>query len=377
MPYATVKELPVNIRDKYSDKAQEVFMAAWNQVYKDTNDEARAFAAAHSAADKIDKTPPVKEAVTVEPTDATFREASFNFEGVFSEAPTRDEESGVYKIPVTLIQPGLSKNKVYYSKKWLSDFAEAMEGKKAFLNHEKASEIKDRKSRSVNDVAGWYTQVKQDEDGAVKGILNLVETPQTEHVVKIAKANPELVGLSINAKGKASRGKVDSTDAMIAETVERVYSTDIVTEAAAGGEMGAMRLVASVTMDIDDDDKPPTDKTIDNKEVETMTDEEKASATWLIAEMKHTADSFKTLADTSGWLLAEKNFADGAKIIESLMEKVPEKMKPAAEGMDKDRLEKFIEAITAEPPEVKGNPPAGTPVPEKQPGEEGYERKLL
>ena len=61
MPYEQITELPTNIRKQYSEKAQQAFMATFNDVFKRTGkDEARAFAAAHAAAKKIDG---IKESV--------------------------------------------------------------------------------------------------------------------------------------------------------------------------------------------------------------------------------------------------------------------------------------------------------------------------
>jgi len=247
-----------------------------------------------------------------------------------------------------------------------------MEGKKAYLDHEKASEIKDRNSRSVKDVAGWYEGVRQDSDGSVRATLNLVETPHTEHVLKIAKANPDLVGLSINAKGKASRGKIDEQMAMIAETVDKVYSTDIVTEAAAGGEMEAMRLVASVPMDIDDVEDDMADE-IKIKEAEM--DDMKKTAEWLIAEANHRS-SMEVLR---AWLEAEDSYkaAEERKIIESKMEEVPEDWKGFAGTLDKDALVKFVETVKNAPAVKKDDTPAGGEEKKPGPGEEGYKRHFF
>ena len=472
--YKDVSELPVNIKSQYSPKAQAAYMAAFNSVFASTKDEARAFAAAGAAADKVDNVNPfAKAAVFMEATWDTayinnlpdssfayiesggtkdgdgktvprslrhfpykddsgavdlphlrnalarapqspfgdnampklkaaassagvgkenFREASYHITGEFAEGAKKNDE-GVYQIPVTLIKPGLSKNKVYYGPGWLDKFASMMEGKKAYLNHETKSEIKDRASRSVNDVAGWYSGVHQSDDLSVKGTLNLVETPRTAHVIKIAQANPELVGLSINAKGKASRGKIDEKDAMIAETCERVYSTDIVTEAAAGGEMESMAMVAGVQMDLEDEEitMPDTD-TI--KEAEDQTK-------WIQAEWLETERIQETLMkETAGWLLAERdhkaavtewlieekhNKSAEARIVESYLEaERAEVLKDVPEGdlltslkeVEVSKAREIIDGLK----KIMPDKPAKSvfqEVEEKQPGEEGYVRKLL
>ena len=367
--YTSTVELPENIKAKYSDKAQAAFMMAFNNVLKATNDEARAFAAAHAAAQKVEGLPAKGNPFAKE---SVFREgestdSKFAFEGSFHEAPKRDEESGIYTVPVTLIREGKSRNNFYYPQNWLDGFATMMEGKKAFVNHETTSEIKDRQSRSVDDIAGWYTDVRR-EDGEVKGNLHLVETPRTEHVIKLAQANPELVGLSINAKGKASRSKIDGESVMLAETCEKVYSTDIVTEAAAGGEITAF--VASVPMDIEDDETIP-DETIPEKEGDKMTDEDRAMASWLIAESSYRATEAAYLTAEAGvqaeWITRER---------EALIAEVPDNFKASFAEADAVTIRKWLEAAKNLPPVVGDNPPK---VEDKKPGpgEDGYPRKFF
>lgn len=384
MPYTEITELPANVKKQYSDKAQEAFMAAFNNVLKATGDEQRSFAAAHAAARKVDGVKEV-EVVSVE-TDHAFVEGAFHFEGEFGEGAKRNEKSGVYEIPVTLIKPGLSKNKVHYGEGWLSSFAEKMEGKKAYLDHEKKSEIKDRQSRSVKDVAGWYSGVHQSTDSSVKGVLNLVETPATEHVIRLAKANPELVGLSINARGKASRGKVNGADAMIAETVEKVYSTDIVTEAAAGGEMD-MRLVASVLLDTEEIPMNEHEPTIEEQtkwyqaewlEAERIYNEEKLmkeTAEWLIAEARVKGAEEAVL--TASWYEAESKYKSDVKVwLDSIMSEAAKGLPEDFElpEVDVDAKVAFIETLKKVLPEKPGK---SGPADKKKPGEEGFKRNFL
>jgi hypothetical protein len=322
--------------------------------------------------------------------------ASFWYVGEFSEGAKKNEESGVYEVPVTLIRPGLSKNKVHYNEGWLSKFASMMEGKKAYLDHEKKSEIKDRQSRSVKDVAGWYSDVHQDDEGAVKGTLNLVETPSTEHVIKLAKANPELVGLSINARGKASRGKINGENAMIAETLEKVYSTDIVTEAAAGGELESMRLVASVLLDVEEaeetnmEETHNTEPTIEEQttwyravwlETERIYQEnemDKATAEWLIAEAGEKARHDALLG---AWLDAEKVHEDSqikawldAELGECIKD-APDVLKESFRDMTLEKARDIMDRMRKVLPDKPAK--SGGPADPPKPGEEGYKRHFL
>ena len=204
-----------------------------------------------------------------------FTEASFWIDGEFKEVTTED---GVSKARVTVIKPGLSANNFYYSERVLSGLVPLLEGAKAYADHETKSELKDRGSRSIKDIVGWYDGVSQGADGEVNATLNFA--PGNENLVEALKINPSLVGLSINAKGRASRGDVNGKKAHIAEAFDKLYSTDLVTEAAAGGEV--TRMVASV-MEIEEAND-------DIKEGEPMEDNEKLQASWLLAEMSYKHD---------------------------------------------------------------------------------------
>jgi hypothetical protein len=241
-----------------------------------------------------------------------------------------------------------------------------MEGAKAYADHEKKSEIKDRGSRSVNDLLGWYEGVYQDTDGAIRGELNFIPG-KSDWLLEAIKVNPSLVGLSINAKGQASRGKMDNKNVLIAESFDKVYSTDIVTEAAAGGEV--VSLAASVTLE-DEETK---------LEVE-MTEEQ---TSWLQAE-----DKYKT--NTALWLIAEKDEErrvatekltaieqeSTKRAIEEKLEKAPETWREYLKDKNPEDIEKFMEVLKREPAVAKETPPAVEPEKPK-PGEEGYKPHFL
>ena len=53
MPYNSISDLPQAQTDQYSTHQKEVFLAAFNNAYKEYGgDESRAFAVAHAAAKK-------------------------------------------------------------------------------------------------------------------------------------------------------------------------------------------------------------------------------------------------------------------------------------------------------------------------------------
>lgn len=55
MPYQRNADLPREIRDAYSDRCQTVFRGVWNDTYDKTGSEGRAFAVAHTAAQRCEE----------------------------------------------------------------------------------------------------------------------------------------------------------------------------------------------------------------------------------------------------------------------------------------------------------------------------------
>jgi len=169
---------------------------------------------------------------------------------------------------------------------------------------------------------------------------------------------------------------VDGQAAMIAETVDRVYSTDIVTEAAAGGEMEAMRLVASVPLDIEDEEDTKTLKEQGNMEeldkLKADHDEYKRMSEWLVAER-----SYK--ADVASWIAAE-NMTRVTAIEEAekqeVLKDVPENIREVIKDQSKDDIVKLVEAMKQTPAKAE-TPPAGEQKESPKPGEEGYKRHFF
>ena len=58
MPYQKVSDLPKSQVDQYTPHQKKVFLEAFNNAYKEYDqDESRAFAVAHTAAKRADKKP--------------------------------------------------------------------------------------------------------------------------------------------------------------------------------------------------------------------------------------------------------------------------------------------------------------------------------
>jgi len=179
--------------------------------------------------------PPAKPAPAAPKVRTTYLSESALFESA--------TDAGV---DVTLIRPGWSKNNRYYSKEALSRAADKFEGSKAYLDHPSKSDEQNRPERSVKDIAGSYSNVRQADDGRLVGTLHLLGENGTfiRPLIDAAIAGkPDLIGLSINALGKTVQGEAEGRKGIIVEDIAQANSTDIVTTPAAGGRFE--RLAAS------------------------------------------------------------------------------------------------------------------------------------
>lgn len=171
--------------------------------------------------------------------------------GFFSELMPLTEsvmDGAAHEIDVTLIRAGWSANGKYYSRETLGRAVPAFEGARAYVNHPTVSEGKERPERDVRDMAGYYKNVRQADDGSLKGTLKLIGRNGDDLMPLVNEAltnKPDLLGLSINALGKTKMGEAEGRKGVLVEEIvsARSTSTDIVTTPAAGGKFE--RLMAS------------------------------------------------------------------------------------------------------------------------------------
>jgi hypothetical protein len=160
---------------------------------------------------------------------------------VFGEAANAQN----FTVPVTLIRAGWSQNARHYSREVLARAVDKFEGVKAYADHPSKDEEKNRPERSVRDIAGYYTNVKQADDGALKADLHVIGAARDWlwPLIQETHVKPDLIGVSINALGKTSQGEIEGKRGLIVEDIVKGNSTDIVTTPAAGGKFE--RLTAS------------------------------------------------------------------------------------------------------------------------------------
>lgn len=141
-------------------------------------------------------------------------------------------------VEVVLIRPGWSANGRYYSPDVLAQAAPLFEGVKAYANHPTRDQLKRGESRSVLDITGDYTDVRIGEGGELRAVRHVYGKageavwPLIERSVATKRS---IIGVSINALGKAAAGKADGKEGIIVEAIERANSADDVDSPAAGG----------------------------------------------------------------------------------------------------------------------------------------------
>jgi hypothetical protein len=138
---------------------------------------------------------------------------------------------------VVLIRAGTSLNRRKYSEGVLQDATPLFEGVKAYANH---GDPRDRNTRSMRDVTGWYQNVRYTEGKLIadryftKNQAGLDAMAIAEDIVS-GRAPKSLAGLSINAIGEGQTVKASDGDVLEVSRISRAVSVDDVSDAAAGG----------------------------------------------------------------------------------------------------------------------------------------------
>lgn len=232
MPYTGADDPKIPDHVPRGKRAQ--WAAVWNRTYEACQKaggddcEARAFRAANGV---IKENKAMKTAVLIENINLT--EAEVN-----AESRTVD---------VVLIRPGWSANGRYYSPDVLAKAAPLFEGVKAYANHPSIEQLRRGEPRSVLEITGQYTNVHIGPGGelrATREVFGEAGERVWPLIVRSVEGKRPVIGLSINAVGKAAPGEIDGRKGIIVEDINAANSVDDVTEPAAGG--GYTALVAGV-----------------------------------------------------------------------------------------------------------------------------------
>lgn len=149
---------------------------------------------------------------------------------------------------VRLIRPGWSKNtshalkaQRYYPESTLKEAAPRFEGVRAFA-HNSGPHVSDPSQRRAQDVVGWFSNPSYDK--GVCATFTCIDQPlRTKLKEAWDKGKRDLLGFSIDAPGREEPRMVEGRKAAWVADIQTPYSTDVVTDPAAGGEL--VRLVAS------------------------------------------------------------------------------------------------------------------------------------
>jgi hypothetical protein len=141
-------------------------------------------------------------------------------------------------VDVVIIRHGWSANGRYYSRQVLAEAAPKFEGVKAYANHPTRAQLKAGEGRNVLDITGDYTNVRLGESGEIRAtrtVYGQAGEAIWPLITRSVETQRPVIGISINALGKASKGKADGREGVIVESIEHANSADDVDTAAAGG----------------------------------------------------------------------------------------------------------------------------------------------
>ncbi len=208
---------------KLSSHKQDIWQSAFNAAYdafdpkkhnaKDA--ESYAFAVANAAVKK--KRTKASENMQDIQIFAPFKEAEFI------------EADGKTKANFVIIDAGRSKNDNVYSAKNLTELEKLINESKTlmFFDHKG-----DRRNRSILDWAAT-TEAAQTSGSSLKGTVDF--TQKGQWLYEEVKKHPDLVGVSINAKGYSTKVKQGQDTVNRIDEIVALESIDFVTAPAAGG----------------------------------------------------------------------------------------------------------------------------------------------
>jgi hypothetical protein len=193
-----------------------------------------------------------KQEVVESYTPVAFTEAAAG-NLVFLEAV--NEEGSVWD--VTVIKSGVSLNGNYYPDKVLREAVPLFEGARVFVKSD-AEHIKGG-GKDVRNIAGWiagakFVEGKAADTGRVVGQLHLsaaVSGIRTLVADAWKRGKRDLVGLSIDAEGKATTAMREGRKVREAQRITKVASVDLIVEPGAGGQL--IRMVESFNSEEQDD----------------------------------------------------------------------------------------------------------------------------
>ncbi|MGH2468736.1 MAG: hypothetical protein ACRDGF_01580, partial [Chloroflexota bacterium] len=145
------------------------------------------------------------------------------------------------EVEVTVLEAGLSKMGWYYTPELLAASLPQFDGARAFADHPAPN---DRPERSIRDVVGYYHSPRFVAPGArpahLRATLKVLESaPWLWSLLReaVTTGHPDLVGLSVDFLGRVRNAEVDGRQVRLVESIQRLFSVDVVTRPSAGGRL--------------------------------------------------------------------------------------------------------------------------------------------
>ena len=287
-----------------------------------------------------------------------------SFSNPLLEATHVDKEKGIYE--VTIIKEGLtSDGRRYYPRETLERAVPLFEGIQAFADHPTKSEMKDRPERSIRDLIGMYEAptLRAAADGTrLRARLKTLESSKwVRPILDMATENPKMAGTSIHADGKVlPKGK---GEADLVESIDAVFSTDVVTKPNAGGrietilasqreEGGEEMKIEELTLEQLKKDRPDLFESAVRQEKETLEAAHKKALEEAKKEKEGdkfvSKEAFESLKESQESLLIEKKITE-SKILDAVKDKEDQKkvnefLTASLKGKTEEEQDKIIES---------------------------------
>ena len=142
-------------------------------------------------------------------------------------------DEGTKLLSGVILESGLSKNGNYYPPDTIAKAAGKFFGVKCFIDHQFNGNVG---QRSIRDVCGVVEECRA-ESGRLHAVIHISET----HDWIASMIREGILGdVSINALGRTKLSRRDGRVVREVIEISKAYSVDFVTEAAAGGHVGAL-----------------------------------------------------------------------------------------------------------------------------------------
>lgn len=258
---------------------------------------------------------------------------------------------------VVVIRPGINEDRdCFYPADVLARDYTIFEGVKMYANHPTDAEETERPERSIRDWVATLKNVHPDPStGEIIGEAVVHQSWMRETLAALRDQGVlSEMGISINAVGTVTEGKVDGYDVNIIERLDMARSVDFVTEAGAGGLVKLYEATSDVDIDLVGVDvlrnRRPDLVMLIESAIRTEIQEEVKQMEDLQAQLKEKDDQITTLTQERDELTAKITEAERAQQIAEAKAEVDKvlaeaELPPAAKARLAD---KFKEATTVE-----------------------------